>query len=464
MLKEGYGVYNIIPLSVYDVVRLEGIDPTKPNEVTFQLGQGETLGSIKGENVEQLQEYEIAHFRLNADSNYLPYGKSMIEGARKVWKQLTLMEDAMLIHRIMRAPEKRIFKVDIGSLSPHEVEPFMKSMMSKMKKTPIMDQQTGDYNLRYNMQNLTEDFFLPVRGGDSGTEIDTLGGLEYQMTDDLEYLKNKMLAALKVPKAFLGYDDALNSKATLAAEDVRFARTIERIQRTIVAELKKIGVVHLFTQGYTDEKLLSFELELTNPSTIYEEEKIELLVNKLSAASSALQDNLLPSEWLYDNIFKFTTEEKNEIRLQQLKDKKRAFRWQQIEDEGNDPLKSNEAIGTQGAMLDADENSDRDGSEFQEEGEEMPKGGWPGSGRPKEGPKYGKDSSINGRDPLGAHEKRKAGMSSPKFGKPLQVANYDGLVAQLGKKFVDTNKKILSEAQDIEAEYKEDLQNDSPAE
>ncbi len=370
----------------------------------------------------------------------------------------------MLIHRIMRAPEKRIFKVDIGSLSPSEVDPYMKLMMDRMKKTPVIDQTTGDYNLRYNMQNLTEDFFLPVRGGDSGTSIDTLSGLEYDSTDDIEYLKNKMLAALKVPKAFLGYDDQLNSKATLAAEDVRFARTIERIQRTLVSELKKVGIVHLFTQGYTDEKLLSFDLELTNPSTIYEEEKIELLVNKLSAASSAMTDNLLPSEWLYDNLFKFSQEEKNEIRLQQLADKKRLFRWQQIEDEGNDPVKSNEAVGTPGSMNAEDNISDREGAEFQEEAEmppkKMPKGGWPGSGRPKEGPKYGKDSSVTGRDPLGAHDMKKAGSSAPKYGKTL-TAGYDGLIKQLGKTFVNDNKKILEETADIEAEYNEELKNDS---
>ena len=193
-IDDNYGIYNVVPMSAYDVVRLEGLDPARPNEVKFQLGEGETRHGIKGtDETEMLEDYEVAHFRLHSDSNYLPYGKSMIEGARKVWKQLTLMEDAMLIHRIMRAPEKRIFKLDIGNIAPNEVEPFMKSVIAKMKKTPVMDETTGEYNLKYNMQNLTEDFFLPVRGGDSGTEIDTLGGLEYDSTDDIEYLKNKMM-------------------------------------------------------------------------------------------------------------------------------------------------------------------------------------------------------------------------------------------------------------------------------
>jgi hypothetical protein len=144
----------------------------------------------------ELENYEMAHFRLLSDSNFLPYGKSMIEGGRKIWKQLSLMEDAMLIHRIMRAPEKRIFKFDIGNIPPAEVDNFMQKVTNKMKKAPVMDTATGDYNLKYNIQNLTEDFFIPVRGGDSGTSIETLSGLTYEAVDDIEYLRNKLLAAL----------------------------------------------------------------------------------------------------------------------------------------------------------------------------------------------------------------------------------------------------------------------------
>ena len=142
----------------------------------------------------------------------------MIESARKVWKQLTLMEDAMMIHRIMRAPEKRIFKIDIGNIPPHEVDSYMQKVISSMKKTPYIDPNTGQYNLEFNMQNMLEDFYLPVRGGQTGTEIDTLSGMDFGGIDDIEYLRNRMFAALKVPKAFLGYDENLGEKATLAAE------------------------------------------------------------------------------------------------------------------------------------------------------------------------------------------------------------------------------------------------------
>lgn len=457
-IHEKYGVYNVIPLSAYDVVRYEGLNPMKPNEVKFQIGEGDARHMAHGnQNMELLDEFEVAHFRLIGDSNYLPYGKSMMEGARKTWKQLTLMEDAMLIHRIMRAPEKRIFKIDIGGLGPAEVEPFMQKIIAKMKKTPVIDRDTGEYNLRFNMQNMTEDFFLPVRGGDSGTEIDTLQGMQMEMTEDIEYLRNRMMAALKVPKAFLGYDEALNSKATLAAEDVRFARTIERIQRTLISELTKIGLVHLYVQGFKAEDLVDFELNLTNPSMIYEEEKIELWNNKVGLASSIKQDSLMDTEWIYDNIFNFDSDTKNKIRLGLLKDKKREFRYQQLMDEGNDPLKSGEAVGTQGAMMDAgaDDSTIRDTNmdDFNEEWEQVPDD----IGRPPEGPKFGKDGSARGRDPLGAHDMKKGGSNSRKYGKPLALAHYDSLKKKLGSKF-EENKRIITEVDDISNEYKNDVE------
>jgi hypothetical protein len=340
--------------------------------------------------------------------------------------------------------------------------------MNKMKKAPVIDQNTGDYNLKYNIQNLTEDFFLPVRGGDSGTQIDNLPGLTYEAVEDIEYLKHKLLAALKVPKAFLGYDEAVGSKATLAAEDVRFARTIERIQRIVTSELTKIAIVHLYAQGYTDAELVNFELNLKNPSTIYEEEKIELWNNKQSLAQSMMDAKIADSEWIYDNVFKFSEEEKKEVRIGLLKDQKRKFRWSQIEMEGNDPVQSNEAVGTQGAMMDAGgaeggmpgmpgaqppgaRQQGRTGKELEMD---MPDDGWPGSGRPKEGPKHGKDSSIRGRDPLGAHDKRKGGSGSPKYG--IALAHYDSLVKSLGKVSRE-DRNILVETTDVEEEYKNEV-------
>ena len=451
-IDEKYGITNVVPLSVYDVSRLEGLDPENPEYVKFLIEAATAEHRYKAEQSstkEELENYEVAHFRLLSDSNYLPYGKSQVEGARKIYKQLTLMEDAMLIHRIMRAPEKRVFKLDIGNIPPAEVDNYMQQVINKMKKAPVVDETTGDYNLKYNMQNITEDFFLPVRGGDSGTSIDSLPGLTYEATDDIEYLKNKLLSALRIPKAFLGFEDQIGSKATLAAEDVRFARTIERIQRITLSELTKIAIVHLYAQGYQDAELTNFELTLTNPSTIYEQEKIELWNNKTSLADSMLRDGLCSSEWIYKNIFNFTEDEIKEMDKQITFDYKNKFRRQQIEQEGNDPAESGESQGTPSDLA-----LGRTGHELDDEGGSE-EGGQPGAGRPKEPNKYGKDSGARGRDPLGAHDKKKAGSGAPKYGKALALSHYDSL-----KKSMNFNKKdreIITEVSELEEEYQNEV-------
>ena len=324
-----YGIHLVHPISPYELTRVEGSDPKNLNYVKYQHdGMG---GGMEYEN------FEIAHFRLLSDSNFLPYGKSMIEPARRVWKQLSLMEDAMLIHRIMKAPEKRIFSIDVGNIAPSEVDAAMAKIITQVKKVPYIDEKTGDYNLRFNLNNMVEDFYLPVRGGDSGTKIDTLPGMEFTGIDDLEYVRNKMMAALKIPKAFLGYDESISGKATLAAEDVRFARTIGRIQRILVSELTKIAIVHLYVQGYQDASLVDFELELSNPSTIFEQEKLEIWQNKVNLASDMMESNMFSKKWLYNNIFNMSGDDVEDLQQEVIKDKKEGWRIQQITDEGSDP-------------------------------------------------------------------------------------------------------------------------------
>jgi hypothetical protein len=351
-VAEKFGIYNVTPLSVYDMVREEGQDPENPSYVCFRIdpmviAAGGINSRVKDRDGKiKFENYEIAHFRLLTDANYLPYGRSFIEPARKTYKQYVLMKDAMLLHRITRAPEKRVFTVNVGNIPPAEVDNYMQKIMQKMKKTPFIDHQTGDYNLRFNLQNMMEDFYLPTRGNDTATKIDTIKGLEYNAIDDVNFLRDEMLAALKVPKAFFGFEKDLQGKATLAAEDIRFARTIERIQRIILSELYKMALVHLYVQGYDGEALSNFELSLTTPSVIYEQEKVALWKEKIDLAKSMQDTNLIPSDYIYHDIFQFSEDQYDEMRDLVLEDKKRTFRLAQVENEGNDPAKTGKSFGT----------------------------------------------------------------------------------------------------------------------
>jgi hypothetical protein len=256
------------------------------------------------------------------------------------------MKDAMLLHRITRAPEKRVFYVDIGNLPPNEVDGYMEKLKNKMKKTQFIDQASGEYNLRYNQMNVMEDFYIPQRGANSNTKIDTIKGLEYNAIDDVNFLRDEMLAALKVPKAFFGFEKDLTGKATLAAEDIRFARTVERIQRIVLSELYKMALVHLYVQGYEGESLSNFELTLSTPSIIYEQEKVALWKEKIALAKDVIDSKLFPSDWVYDKIFQCSEDKYDEYRDLVNEDMKRAFRLSQIENEGNDPAKSGKSYGT----------------------------------------------------------------------------------------------------------------------
>jgi hypothetical protein len=355
-IAEKFGVYNVIPYTAYHIQRRENFDMENPAKVQFLYspdgyytggsGYYATPNTKPTDNQIVFDNYEMAHFRLLTDVNYLPYGRSYLEPARRLFKQYILMEDAMLIHRIARAPEKRIFYINVGNIPPQEVEAFMQKTINTMKKTPLMDEKTGEYNLKYNMQNLLEDFYIPVRGNDTATKIDTTKGLEYNGIEDVAYLRDKLFAALKVPKAFMGYEKDLTGKATLAAEDIRFARTIDRIQRIFISELYKIALVHLYTQGYDGEQLTNFELKLTTPSIIAEQEKIALLTQKVELAKQMLETKIIPTDWIYDNVFEFSQDQYDEYRELIIQDQKRAFRNTQIAEEGNDPVETGRSYGT----------------------------------------------------------------------------------------------------------------------
>jgi len=440
-----YGVYFVEPLSSYSVSRVENSDLNNKNYTKFQVNLPE------GGKIEELENYQIAHFRMLSDSNFLPYGKSIVEGARRVWKQLSLMEDAMLIHRVMRAPEKRVFKVDVGNIPPQEVDQYMQKLMDKMKKVPYIDEKTGDYNLKFNLQNMVEDFYLPVRGSDSGTSIEPLSGMEFTGIDDIQYLRNKMLAALKIPKAFLGYEEDLSGKATLASEDIRFAKTVNRVQRILVSELTKIAIIHLYAQGYKDASLVNFSLELTNPSVIFEKEKIAIWSDKVAVAKDMVENKLFSRKWIYNNVFKISNDDVDEQKNDIVDDAKQNYRFKQIEEEGIDPAKPFNKI-----------KPEEGGSEGSPEGgiggsgpEPSPAGGAP---EPEEAPKKlaeyerpsqkGKKKASDypfGEDILGSLEnKRKVNNTvGHKFknDSPLSLERFDSYL----KDYKSENKELLKE-------------------
>ena len=409
-IEEGIGIVNASPISAYEIEREEGFNSDNPYEVRFKMttmGGGATgFNYQKSSNDIQnyIPFYKIAHFRLFSDTNFLPYGRSLLEPARKTWKQLTLMEDAMLIHRIMRAPEKRVFKIDVGNIPPNEVDQHVRNIIDQMKKVPYVDEATGDYNLKFNIQNMLEDYYLPVRGGQSGTQIDTLGGMEFTGIEDINYLKNRMQAALKVPKAFIGYEEGVEGKATLAQQDIRFARSIERVQKIVLSELTKIAIIHLYAQGYENEALSNFYLELTPPSIIYQQEKVALWIENVRLASDIKTSKLLSQEWVYKNIFNMSDDEWKAEQVKVINDLKLGFRQSQIENEGNDPVKTGESFGTPHDLAALSQQSaEAGGGQPAPGGDEggSPPGGFEGAGRPEEGSIAGTDESSFGRNPMG---------------------------------------------------------------
>tara|TARA_Y100001963_G_scaffold159001_2_gene260801 strand:+ start:38563 stop:40581 length:2019 start_codon:yes stop_codon:yes gene_type:complete len=308
-----YGVINAYPMPVSEVEREEGFDPEDPLAVRFRW-------VTQGNNV--LENWQVSHFRLLGNDAFIPYGSSVLEAARRIWRQMILVEDAMLVYRIVRSPERRVFYVDVGNVPPEEIPNYMEQVQKTLKKAQVVDKETGRVDLRYNPLSVDEDYFLPVRGSESGTKIDTLaGGQNATAIEDVEYIQKKLFAALKVPKAYLGYDEGLGAKATLSQEDIRFSRTIARIQRTVISELNKLAIVHLFCHGFEGEDLLDFDLKLSNPSTIAQQQKLELFRTRFEIAGQA-PEGLVDRAWIRKNVMGMSDNEIERILDGRLDDRR----------------------------------------------------------------------------------------------------------------------------------------------
>ena len=445
-IAENVGILNARPFSSYEIERFEEYsEDTGEYKITFKHPSAQNL---------PYDVFEIAHFRMLSDSNFLPYGRSMLEGARKEFQKLMMLEDAMLIHRIMRAPEKRVFKIDIGNIPPNEVDSFMEQIITKMKKIPHIDSQTGNYNLKFNLNNMLEDYYLPVRGGQSSTAIDTLPGMTFTGIEDIDYVKHKMMAALKIPKPFLGYSEGVEGKTTLASMDIRFARTIERIQKIVVSELTKIAIVHLYAQGFEGEDLVGFELQLTSPSIIYDQQKVALMNEKITLANAMKDSKLVSDRYIYEYIFNMSEEQWLQERNDVVEDLKLRFRQNQIEQEGNDPAITGESFGTPHDLASMHMSSD--------DVEQKDKGG-----RPKEGIKFGQHKNEFGWDPTGAKtlkqtfnpENQKTAfqpdIQASHLSRPISAESHDILKYLKGKKgpkiIIESlkNKQQTSENNDL---------------
>ena len=307
-----YGIIAAYPIAISEMEREEGFDPDDPMAVRFRwVTQGNQM----------LENWQVSHFRLLGNDAFLPYGSSVLESARRIWRQLILMEDAMLVYRVIRAPERRVFYIDVGNVPPEDVSNYLEQAQTGLKRNQVVNKDTGQVDLRYNPLSVDEDYFLPVRGGESGTKIDTLaGGQNTAAIEDVEYIQKKLFAALKIPRAYLGYDEDVGAKATLAQEDIRFSRTIQRIQKTVISELNKMAMIHLYAHGYDGEELADFELRLSNPSTIAQQQKLELIRARFEIAGTA-PEGAVNRGWIQKHVLGLTDDEIAQVQAGRIQDK-----------------------------------------------------------------------------------------------------------------------------------------------
>jgi hypothetical protein len=312
-MDEEKGLQNCIGLPPQEVERLEGEDPTNPNYVQFQWNNAGLT----------LENWQMAHFRVLGNDKHAPYGTSVLEPSRRIWRQLTLLEDAMMAYRITRSPERRMFKIDVGGIAPQDVEQYMQKVMTQMKRHQVVDPTTGRVDLRYNPLSIEEDYFIPIRGGQSSTDIVSLPGGQFTaQIEDVKYLRDKLFSALKVPQSYLSMGEgATEDKTTLAQKDIRFARTIQRLQRVLLSELEKIGIIHLYTLGYRGDDLLNFKLSLNNPSKIAEMQELEHWKTKFDIAGAATE-GYFSRRWVSENLLGLSQDEYLRMQREMFSDKK----------------------------------------------------------------------------------------------------------------------------------------------
>lgn len=308
-----FGIVNVAPIPVSELEREEGYDELDPSAVRYKwLTRGN----------QYLENWQVTHMRILGNDAFLPYGTSVIESSRRIWRILQMAEDAMLVYRVIRAPDRRVFYIDVGNVAPNDVPAYMEAAKTALRSTTRTENAHGRGDQRSNPLSIDEDYFVAVRGTEGGTKIETLaGGTNATAIEDVEYFQKKLFAALKIPKPYLNYDESTGSKATLAQEDVRFSRTIGILQKIIVAELNKLAMIHLFAKGFDGEDLINFELKLSNPSTIALQQRLEIWQTRTDTAAALKDTGLVNEDWIRKVILELTDEDIVAIKKKKIEDK-----------------------------------------------------------------------------------------------------------------------------------------------
>jgi hypothetical protein len=444
---EVLGVKSAIGLPSQEIERLEGQDQTNPNYLQFQWN----AGGLTFEN------WQIAHFRVLGNDKYTPYGTSVLDPARRIWRQLILVEDAMMAARVIRAPDRKVFEIDVSGIPPEDVEQYMQRVITQMKRHQVVDDTSGQVDLRYNPMSVEEDYYLPVRAG-SVSKITPLAGQKgIDSIDDIKYLKNKLFAAIKIPGAYLSQSESeKEDKSTLAQKDIRFARTVQRLQRAMLSEMEKIGIVHLYTLGFRGDDLISFKLSLNNPSRIAMMQELEGLNQKLDVATKALGANFFSRQYVSKNIFGMSDEDFEKIERQRFYDKRVDAA---IEASAQDMPSAGDMSGMGGPSLSSEPSGGIEGGLGGGPGSlssaltpPAPEGGGaeetPSEGGGEKTPAPGEEggSSLLAAPPSEAPAKRDSIVARDKKDRPVKIEYADGAYITLGskgKKYkpVDTDKR-----------------------
>lgn len=436
-------------------------EPDKKDTSTKFMWSSETGGDMV-----PFRNWQIAHFRLLHNSMFLPYGVSMLSAARRHFRMLALMEDSLLIYRLERSFERRVFKIYVGALDDDDIPAYVEEIANQFKRTPIVDPMTGQLDLRKNILCNTEDFFIPVRDANAANPIETLAGAKnLEAIDDIKYIQKKVCAALRIPQSFLNFEEATGDGKNLALMDVRFARTINRFQQAFLMELTKIATIHLYLLGF-EEDLTNFNLSMNNPSTQAEQLELENLQKKISIIRDAVSDPgngipVLSAQEAWKRVLKLSDKEIKEMLEEIRLEKALAAEYE----------KTSQIIKRSGVFDSVDRIYGEPGAEYVDENGGMPgqdDGGMPGGGGGFGGggiEDLGGPAGSDMPDIQGEEGAEPVGDMSPEGGAPqgppIENINRKGELLteeELSKHELLTNKLFNQIVENMNIKKKEDIQ------